>query len=219
MKICKQMLLMLLVLSATNVAHAADLMQGKQRTARTIRLEAIVNASPSEVYRRWTTEEGVKNFLAPAAHIDARSGGEYTIVFVPDKDPQGLSHGTSGARVLRAEPGKRLWFEWITFASDASLGANGPPIVPVAMRNTPPLPTWVEIELEPANAQGTTTLVKFAHYGFPQKGFPQRSVPHKKWDEALRWFTIQWRGVLDRLQQSFTHAAERCGCRDRVVIA
>jgi hypothetical protein len=35
--------------------------------------------------------------FAPAARIDARPGGEYAILFSPEKDPQGLSHGTKGA--------------------------------------------------------------------------------------------------------------------------
>ena len=71
-------------------------MAGKVKTERTVRLGTTVDASPAEVYRLWTTADGVKRFFAPDARIDARPGGEYTIFFAPEQDPQGLSHGTKG---------------------------------------------------------------------------------------------------------------------------
>jgi hypothetical protein len=94
----------------------APLMDGKVKTANTIVLEAETQCSPEESYALWSTAEGVQRFFAPAARIDARPGGEYTVLFFPDKDPEGLSHGTKGARVLKAVPGKSLALEWITFA-------------------------------------------------------------------------------------------------------
>ena len=48
-----------------------NLMQGKVKTDHTVFLEAVVAASPAEVYRLWTSEEGIRKFFAPASHIDA----------------------------------------------------------------------------------------------------------------------------------------------------
>lgn len=183
----------LALLAATLVAPPEDLFAGKNVTAHTIRLEVTLDAPPDEVYRRWMTVEGVKSFFAPDARINPVPGGEYTIIFVPDRDPQGLSHGTKGARVLRAEPAKRLAFEWITFAADATLGANAPPLAPRSQRDVFPLPTWVDISLEPLGSDGKKTRLQFAHYGF-QTG--------DKWEESYRWFSKAWAGVLTSLQAS-----------------
>jgi uncharacterized protein YndB with AHSA1/START domain len=170
---------------------AAALMAGKTKTDRTIRYEATVQASPQEVYRLWTTPEGVRRFFAPDAVIDAQPGGRYEIHFSPEKDPEGLSHGTKGARVLRAVPGKALAFEWITFAADADLGDKAPPVAPPELRNARPLPTWVELSFAP---EGRGTRVTFAHYGFRKGGL---------WDGSYAFFKRAWKLVLDQLVQVY----------------
>jgi hypothetical protein len=105
----------------------AALMEGNKTTDRTIHLDTFVDLSPSEVFRLWTSVDGVKKFFAPEARIDARPGGCYTIIFFPSKDPEGDSHGAKGARVLELVPNRKLAFEWITFAGDEILGHNAPP--------------------------------------------------------------------------------------------
>ena len=102
-------------------------MQGKVKTDHTIFLEATIHAPPSKVFRLWTSAEGVKKFFAPDARIDAKTGGRYQIIFFPSKDPEGDSHGTKGAHVLKVVPDKELAFEWITFAGDNLLGNHAPP--------------------------------------------------------------------------------------------
>src|SRR4030095_5282297 len=114
---------------------AEDLMAGKTKTAHTINLEITVHASPDEAFSLWSTSEGVRRFFAPDARINPVEGGEYTILFAPQADPQGLSHGTKGARILKMIPGKFLAFEWITFAADSNLGQNAPPIASLDIRN------------------------------------------------------------------------------------
>jgi len=174
-------------------AHAADLMAGKHRTAHTVRLEAIVDASPESVYTLWTTEAGVARFFAPRAQIELRPGGAYTMLFAPNADPEGLNHGTKGAHILRVEPGRALSFEWIAFAADTTLGANAPPVAPRALRDATPLPTWVELRFDPAPGQPGKTRVRLAHYGF-------REGP--LWDASYAWFTRAWGHVLDGLAAS-----------------
>jgi uncharacterized protein YndB with AHSA1/START domain len=141
-------------------------MQGKVKTDHTIFLEATIHAPPSKVFRLWTSAEGVKKFFAPDARIDAKTGGRYQIIFFPSKDPEGDSHGTKGAHVLKVVPDKELAFEWITFAGDNLLGNHAPPYAPPAQRNVTPLPTWVELSFEAVDGQPNQTHLKFAHYGF-----------------------------------------------------
>lgn len=167
-----------------------DLMLGKQRTDRTIFLEAIVAAPPPEVFQLWTSVEGIKRFFAPNARVDARVGGRYEVIFAPAKDPEGDSHGTKGARVLKLVRNKELAFEWVTFAGDESLGRNAPPYAPPSERHVRPLPTWVELTFNPVAGDPNQTHLRFAHYGFREG---------EKWEESYRWFDRAWKGVLDEL--------------------
>jgi uncharacterized protein YndB with AHSA1/START domain len=168
------------------------LMKGKVKTDRTINLDMIVDASPADVYRLWTSADGVKKFLAPEARIEAKVGGRYQIIFFPSKDPEGESHGTKGARILDLVPNQKLVFEWITFAGDDALGKNAPPYAPPAERNLTPLPTWVELSFEPVAGQPNQTHLKFAHYGFRDG---------EKWEGSYQWFRRAWTGVLDQLSE------------------
>jgi uncharacterized protein YndB with AHSA1/START domain len=195
----------LLGLSAlANATLAADsrllaLTQGKQDGGRTVKLERTVACSPERAYALWSTDEGVRSFFAPASRIGRGPGDEYTIVFNPAGDPEGLSQGTKGARILAASPGLFFAFEWIAFSGDASLGSSAPPIAPASVRNESPLPTWVEIELAPSDGG---TRVIFRHYGF-REGEP--------WPASQAWFARAWDRVLDAL--AATCAREKTAAR------
>jgi uncharacterized protein YndB with AHSA1/START domain len=185
--------LMLLAGGAAMAApvRAADegrLWDGKTRTDRTVVVEVTVDALPARVFEAWTSAEGLKSFFAPKAVIEPRVGGAYTVVFNPDGDPEGLSEGTRGARILRFEPGRALAFAWITFVARDGLGPDLPPYVPAAERNAQPLPTWVEISFEPL-PEGRTHLT-LSHYGFRRGG---------AWEAAYPYFTSAWARVLARL--------------------
>jgi uncharacterized protein YndB with AHSA1/START domain len=171
-------------------SNPASLMNGKLKTDRTILLDAIVAASPPAVFRLWTSGDGIKKFFAPDARIDASVGGRYQVIFAPAQDPEGDSHGTKGARILKLVPNKTLAFEWITFAGDELLGKNAPPYAPPAERNVNPLPTWVELTFESIEGEPNKTHVWFAHYGFREG---------EKWERSYQWFAHAWKGVLNQL--------------------
>jgi len=171
-------------------ANPTSLMDGKLKTDRTIFLEAIVAAPPSTVFELWTSKDGIKKFFAPDARIDAAAGGRYQVIFAPAQDPEGDSHGTKGARILKLVPNKELAFEWITFAGDELLGKNAPPYAPPAERNIDPLPTWVELTFESIEGQPNKTHLRFAHYGFREG---------EKWERSYQWFARAWKGVLNQL--------------------
>lgn len=155
-----------------------------------INIERLVPGTPGEVFDLWLTREGVRTFFAPDAVIEPRAGGAYTIVFAPKEDPEGLSHGTKGARILELEPGKKLTFEWITFTLKEIPGVPGPPVVSAAERNVSPLPTAVELTFEPSGE--THTLVRLRHRAFPQE---------PKWNEAHAFFSRVWPAVLEKLER------------------
>jgi uncharacterized protein YndB with AHSA1/START domain len=167
-----------------------DLMAGRVESGRSIHLEAVLPASRSELFRLWTTEEGVHTFFAPRARIEPRVGGRYEMIFAPDLDPEGADQGTKGARILRFEPDRRLAFEWITFVVQKHPSGFGPPVVPPAVRNERPIPTWVEIDLEDVPDQLGTTRLRLVHRGFRSGG---------PWDEVLPYFWRQWGAILGRL--------------------
>jgi uncharacterized protein YndB with AHSA1/START domain len=186
--IASALLLATLIAAPANAAPRLHNLPGKHETARTVVLGADVACSPAVSYAMWTTEAGVRRFFAPGAHVDDNVGGRYTIMFFPAEDPEGLVHGTAGAHLLAAEPGRFLAFEWVTFAGDETKGENAPPYAPPAMRLPDPLPTWVEIALTPA---GAGTHVEFRHYGFGDGPL---------WGRSHAWFVRAWAGVLEQMR-------------------
>lgn len=176
------------VAGSLRAADEGPLWDGKTSTDRSVVVEATVDAPPERVFAAWTSADGLKSFFAPQAVIEPRVGGAYTVVFDPGGDPEGRSEGTKGARILRFEPGRTLAFEWITFVARDGLGPELPPYVPAAERNARPLPTWVEISLEPL-PEGRT-LLRLAHHGFRHGG---------AWDAAYPYFTSAWARVVARL--------------------
>ncbi len=97
---------------------------GKVRTDRAILLEKTVKGTPAEIFRLWTTLEGVRTFFAPDARLDPRVGGRYEIIFDPATDPEGRSRGTRGARILTFTEPRARAFEWTAPPLAAELNEN-----------------------------------------------------------------------------------------------
>ena len=160
-----------------------------QPANRAIRIELIVGRAPSEAYKLWTTEAGLRKWFAPAARVDLRVGGRYEIIFDPATDPDGSVRGTKGSRILELVPGKKLVIEWIAFVGEEPLGEGGPPYMPEPERSRHK--TRVEVTFEPSPGDGSKTRITLVHDGFRQGA---------KWDEALAYFRDRgWPGVLRRL--------------------
>lgn len=180
-----------LVGSAATAGEGPELnLPGKRLTPRTVVLEADVACPPAESFELWSTRPGVESFYAPAARIGRKPGDEYTVMFFPDSDPDGRSHGTQGAHLLAAEPGRFISFEWVVFAGDREKGQNAPPYASAELRLPDPLPTWVEIHFQPS---ATGTHLRFRHYGFGDG---------ELWGESHAWFTRAWSGVLTQMGEA-----------------
>jgi uncharacterized protein YndB with AHSA1/START domain len=98
----------LLAAVGCNVAAAAERMIEKQ---------GVVQAPIAEVWKAWTTREGVKSFFAPDANIDARSGGPFEIYMNPYAEP-GMK-GADDMRFLALQEPTMLSFTWNRAAEPA----------------------------------------------------------------------------------------------------
>jgi len=118
--------------------------------ARTLVHEIVVSASQAEVWRLWSTSEGLASWVAPVAAIDLRVGGIWEASYdpaVPLGDPRTIRN-----RVLSLIPGRML-----------SIAIDGaPPNFPHADLAQQ---LWTVIELEPVAAAQTrvrVTMLGFA---------------------------------------------------------
>jgi len=184
------LVLAVLVPVSAHAQHLTDL-PGKHPTARTVALEADVACTPARSWELWATQSGSR-FFAPDSRIEGRVGGPYTVMFFPREDPEGLVHGTAGAHLLAADPGRFVAFEWVAFAGDDTKGANAPPYALPERRLPDPLPTWVEIDF---TAKGQGSHVAFRHYGFGEG---------ELWGRSHAWFTRAWAGVLEAMKAACT---------------
>ncbi|MHB1294077.1 MAG: SRPBCC family protein [Anaerolineae bacterium] len=144
-------------------------------TERALVRQALVPASPREVWKAWTTADGAMTFFAPRATVRLQPGGPYEMLFDLDA-PEG-SRGTEGLHVLCYLPEEMLAFEW-----------NAPPHLSEVRRE----PTWVVVQLAP---RGANTVVTLTHLGWGSGA---------AWDDALAYFERAWSLVLARLVYRFT---------------
>jgi uncharacterized protein YndB with AHSA1/START domain len=117
---------------------------------RTLCHEIIVPAARAEVWRLWSTSEGLASWAAPLAAIDLRIGGLWEASYQPDArlgDPGNIQN-----RVLSYAPGAMLSIQ-------IAAAPPGFPHVDLARR------TWTVIDLESINAAHTRVRVSTFGYG------------------------------------------------------
>jgi uncharacterized protein YndB with AHSA1/START domain len=155
---------------------------------RAIEREADVDLPVTEVWRLWTTEEGITEWSVAAANVELAVGGRYELFFDADGAPG--TRGGEGNRVLGYLPPRMLSFTW-----------NAPPLFPEERERR----TWVVVELAPAG--DTSTHVRLTHLGWPDSGWSDGS----RWPEVFAYFERAWTNVLAALVE---HGAERQGAPD-----
>jgi len=145
---------------------------------RRIRVETVVPASIDSVWDAWTTEDGIRSFLAPACHVEARIDGPYEIYFAPELPPG--QRGSEGMRILAMQPPHLLSFTW-----------NAPPHLP----NIRGQRTAVVVRLAAEDEEHTH--VSLIHTGWGEGD---------DWDAAFRYFERAWgQVVLPRLRHRHAH--------------
>jgi len=144
---------------------------------RRLRKQVTVAAPLAEVWKTWTTTEGVKTFFGPEAKVKAVVGGPFEIYFAPSQS-EGL-RGSEGCKVHSIVPMKLFAFTW-----------NAPPTIP-AIRNSG-VHTVVYIELEEAGAGETRVTMTHVGWGAGED-----------WDKTYQYFDRAWDAVLGNLRYRF----------------
>jgi uncharacterized protein YndB with AHSA1/START domain len=142
---------------------------------RAIEREITVAAGLTEVWSAWTTNDGIRSFLAPDAQVELRVGGPFEIYFDPFANP-GM-RGADDMVIMAFQEQKMLSFTW-----------NAPPHLPEARRQR----THVLVRLSAINA--TETRVTLRHDGWGEGG---------EWDQAFDYFSRAWTNVMASLQKRF----------------
>jgi|WetSurMetagenome_2_1015567.scaffolds.fasta_scaffold255313_1 uncharacterized protein YndB with AHSA1/START domain/uncharacterized protein YciI len=137
--------------------------------------EMTVHATPAEVWKAWTTNDGLTSFFAPGANVELRPGGLFEIFFNM-AIPYG-SRGSEDCRILSYLPEKMFSFEW-----------NAPPqFGPLRV-----IHTQVILLFSPVGSD--STKVEFSQIGWG-KG--------EEWDKLYTYFDRAWSFVLDNLKKRF----------------
>jgi uncharacterized protein YndB with AHSA1/START domain len=137
----------------------------------------LVEATPEQVWRAWTSVEGAKTFFAPDARIDLRINGAYEILF--DTDAAEGKKGSEGCKILSYVPERMLSFSW------------GAP--PQFAKSRAENAQWVVILMDPVGE--SRTLVTLLEFGWKDT---------EEGEQVFRYFDRAWGGVLGSLASSFT---------------
>ena len=142
---------------------------------RQIVKEVTVKAPPEEVFRAWSTSEGIATFFAPEARVEARSGGPFEVYINPYAKP-GMK-GADDMKVLAVQDNRMISFTW-----------NAPPHLPETRAQR----TVVIVRTKPA--PDNQTLVTLTHVGWGDGG---------QWDQTFTYFDRAWGNVLANLQKRY----------------
>ena len=145
-----------------------------QEAERALVKEITVAAPVADVWKAWTTSEGLTTFFAPRAHVELRVGGPYELYF-SSQEPKG-KQGSEGCTVLAFRPQEMLSFTW-----------NHPPTMSIRDQYTRVVLTFKEV------APGRTQ-VKFMQTGWGKGA---------EWDESFAYFDRAWSKVLANLEHRF----------------
>lgn len=158
---------------AENEEHARLIIDGARHatesTDRRIIEARTVPATPAQCWQRWTTGDGVGEFMSPNNSIELRIGGDYEILFAMQL-PRG-EQGSEDCKVLSYVPERMLSFEW-----------NAPPMFPEVRQQR----SRVVVFFEPVDGG---TRVELVHLGFGEG---------EQWDQVYEYFTKAWARVMDR---------------------
>lgn len=144
---------------------------------RAIQHEVIVNADVSEVYKSWTTPEGIKTFFAPECEVELKLFGKFHIYFSPE-NPVGTK-GAEDEMIISFQKNKMLSFTW-----------GFPPVLPDLRNNQK---TIVVLRFEDLGNNKTKVVITQSGWG-----------EGKDWDKGYEYFNYAWKEiVLKRLVERF----------------
>lgn len=144
-------------------------------TDKALSKETIVNASIDDVWKMWTTTDGVQSFFAPNAKVELYVGGPFEIYFDMSQ-PYG-KRGSEPCQILSYLPKKMLSFEW-----------NAPP----SFGELRDIHTIVVVQFDTLdNGQVKVTLT---HHGWGEG---------ENWQSIYDYFDSAWDWVLANFAKQF----------------
>jgi uncharacterized protein YndB with AHSA1/START domain len=147
-----------------------------QSLAPDIVVVKTINAPVADVWKAWTTTEGIESFFAPkAAKVEPWPGGAFELWFGVEM-PEG-SRGSEGCKVHSVKPMEQFVFEW-----------NAPPTIP-AIR---PLRTLVYLDFK--SLPDNRTEVTLRNFGYGQG---------EEWAKTKAYFERAWPAVMANLEKRF----------------
>ena len=164
--------LILAMLVAGFTAAAA----GAQTLAPDIVVTKVINAPVADVWKAWTTAEGIESFWAPkAAKVEPVPGGAFELWFGVN-NPEGL-RGSEGCLVHSVKPMEQFVFEW-----------NAPPEIPAIRK----LRTLVYLDFKPLPDNRTELTLRNFGYGTGDD-----------WAKNKGYFEKAWPAVMGSLEKRF----------------
>ena len=157
---------MLMAAMLGNLAHAQE---------RAIDAKITVKAGVDDVWKAWTTTDGIKTFFAPDAKVELRVDGPFQIYINP-LATAGMK-GADDMRIIGFQDKKMLSFTW-----------NAPPSLPEARKQR----SVVIVRF--ASRGDDLTDVSIHHIGWGEGG---------EWDKAFDYFSKSWPSVLKNLKKRF----------------
>ncbi len=140
-----------------------------------LKKEVILNATVAEVWKKWTTTEGITSFFAPQADIELAIGGKFELYFMLD-NPSG-EQGSEDCKILSFLPEKMLSFSW-----------NAPPQFPNVRKQK----HWYILEFNKQTE--TETQLQLTGLGWKDSD---------EWNDVYFYFDNAWTMVLNNLKKSF----------------
>ena len=147
-----------------------------QPLAPDITVTKVIDAPVADVWKAWTTVEGIESFFAPkAAKVVPEPGGAFELWFGVDY-PEG-TRGSEGCMFHSVTPMRRLVFEW-----------NAPPTIPTIRK----LRTLVYLDFAPADGNRTSLTLRNFGYG-----------DGEEWAQNKAYFQSAWPAVMASLEKRF----------------
>ncbi len=147
-----------------------------QALAPDIVVTKVINAPVADVWKAWTTTEGIESFFAPkAAKVEPWPGGAFELWFGVNL-PEG-TRGSEGCKVHSVKPMEQFVFEW-----------NAPPTIPT-IRD---LRTLVYLDFKPLPDNRTELTLRNFGYG-----------DGVEWAKNKAYFAQAWPAVMASLEKRF----------------
>lgn len=145
---------------------------------RVLRHEATVNASPAQVWEKFTTKAGIESWMVPLAEIDLRVGGQMKTTYSKEQGIGGP--GTIVHTLLAYDPERMLTWR-LDKAPDSA-----PPHIKAMVG------TWWTLYLEPVGERRTRVNIT-------QAGYRDGEL----WDQAIAHFDRGNAWTLQQLVKAF----------------